>query len=112
MGLDNFARPCPEGELSAEDLAAFEKADIQLCGGVFSGGNGSFNGKVYFELVYDITGTYLNTEWIPPEEVTNMYEKLKFCHLKDFPGKEQDILELRKFFKVCVQRHLGLAAWW
>jgi len=112
MGLDTYALPHIGGELSDEDVEAFEKTDIKLCGGLFSGSGGSFRGKVYEDLIWDITGQSLYQKWIPPEEVSNMYEKLKACNLDDFPDKEWDIANLRKFFEVCVQRRLGLAGWW
>jgi hypothetical protein len=110
MGLDTCALPYRGGQLSDEDVEAFKKAAIELCGGLLSGNPGDFRGKVYSDLIWDITGQSLYQEWIPPEEVRNMYEKLEACNLDDFPDKEWDIVELRKFFKVCVQRHLGLAA--
>ncbi len=114
MGLDIFASRSPDDiELSDEDLQAFAEANIELCGGIFSGcGNdGSFRGKVYILMVLEITGVSLNQDWIPPETVQEMYEALLA-----FDAQENENLskngsqthDLRKFFQVCSERGLGL----
>ncbi len=118
MGLDTFASRSPHDiELSDEDLQAFREANIDLCGGIFSGnGNdGSFRGKVYVIMISDITGQNLFKGWIPPETVREMYASLMACDpQKDFRENDWygcipvDILELRKFFRVCSERYLGL----
>jgi hypothetical protein len=121
MGLDNFARRGPEEEEPApDDLAAFEAADIQLCGGILSGDADSFRGKVYDILVTTITGESLLQDWIPPDRVKRMYEALAGCdpeevaeeHDARFGDTKVQIDNLRKFFKVCVERNLGLIGWW
>lgn len=112
MGLDTYAQPSPDEELSAEDEQAFEQAGISLCGGLLSGNDGSFRGKVYDDLVYEVTGQSLYQEWIPPEVVAAMYQKLRSCNLSDHPDREDDIKNLRRFFKVCMDRSLGLHGWW
>lgn len=121
MGLDNFAARSPGEELTEEDLEAFEKADIHLCGGVLSGPPDSFRGKVYSDLILDITGESLYQQWIPPERVKRMYEALIRCDAKeaivnrDYDERfvdESAIVNLRKFFRVCVERNLGLIGWW
>ena len=121
MGLDTFASRSPEDiELTGEDIQAFEQADIQLCGGIFSGsGNdGSFRGKLYVMMVLDITGESLYRGWIPPETVREMSTALEDCDpqqaFKEYSWhgcSPADILELRKFFKVCNERGLGLINW-
>jgi hypothetical protein len=106
-------------ELS-EDAAAFEAADIELCGGVISGSPGSFRGKVYDRLVFAITGVSLYQEWIPPDRVEQMCEALLHCDPADYAdcndprfGDPQSTVEnLRRFFRVCVQRGLGIVGWW
>jgi hypothetical protein len=73
MGLDTYASRSPEDlVLTEEDLQAFADAQIELCGGIFSGEGGSFRGKVYASLLLDITGVSLYAEWIPPETVHQM----------------------------------------
>ncbi len=52
MGLDTFAsRSSEDILLTDEDIQAFKDADISLCGGLLSGGGGSFRGKVYASLI-------------------------------------------------------------
>jgi hypothetical protein len=121
IGLDNFAARRPDEHLTPKDLAAFEEADIHLCGGILSGPPDSFRGKVYSELVQDVTGESLYQEWIPPERARKIYESLANCDPKevmrtgDYDERfidESAIIDLRKFFKVCVERELGLKGWW
>src|SRR4030065_1327908 len=82
MGLDTFASRSPlDIERNDEDLQAFQEANIELCGGIFSGnGNdGSFRGKVYVIMLADITGQNLFKGWIPPKTVREMYTSLMAC---------------------------------
>lgn len=120
MGLDNFVARGPDEELTQEDVEAFKKTDVRLCGGILSGPADSFRGKVYSDLIADITGESLYQKWIPPERVKKMYEALvNYDHQKDEgkidPGDlrfdESTLINLRKFFKVCAERNLGLAGW-
>ena len=139
MGLDNYALQGPDRALAAEerefepdedlerlgfkplsdeDIEAFEEADIHLSGGVLSGEDGGFRGKVYDLLVQDITGESLYQEWIPPGRVKKMYEALMKCDPKEvlkgeygYDLSESSIINLRKFFKVCAERNLGLVGW-
>lgn len=114
MGLDTYAQPNQDDELSERDVQAFMEARINLCGGILSGnGNdGSFRGKVYDGIVCKITGCSLYQYWIPVEDVAEMYRKLKSCRMEDCPGHEEDIENLKRFLKVCVDRELGLVGWW
>ena len=117
MGLDTFAsRSSEDIDLTDDDLRAFEAANIELCGGIYSGsGNdGSFRGKIYALMILDITGTSLYQEWIPPETVAQMYTALLAYEPQPTLEKDnslQNLLELQKFFKVCVDRGLGLINW-
>jgi len=119
VGLDTFAsHSSDEIELSDADIQAFSNADISLCGGIFSGGgnDGSFRGKVYAELILEITGESLYSEWIPPETVQEMCTSLMVCDPEEaadwgYRNTAQEVVELRKFFQVCVQRGLGLVGW-
>lgn len=120
MGLDNYARGPKGEELNDADLAAFEAAGPNLCGGIVSGDPGSFRGKVYFSLVLEITGVSLTDDFIEPARVKEMYEALRDCepslfaeHYNEQVGElEGQIRELRTFFKVCAERGLGIASWW
>lgn len=123
MGLDTYARhPKPENDedatyasLSEEEEKAFGRANIALCGGMMSGnGNdGSFRGKVYSGLIQEITGESLYQNWIPPERVRVMADKLD-SYDGPPPRAEDDetIPNLRRFFRVCVELNLGLVGWW
>jgi len=119
MGLDTFAsRSSEDIKLSEEDIQAFNDAEISLCGGLFSGDGGSFRGKVYATLLLEITGESLYAEWLPPETVRTMYAALAACDPQDavdglgYPDHPPaDVIEMRKFFKVCSERGLGLLGW-
>jgi len=119
MGLDTYAVRVPGNvELTDEDIRAFQEADITLCGGLFSGNDGSFRGKVYASYVQEITGESLYEMWLPPETVRKMYHAMVAYER----SPEQDAssmvpthfehLELCKFFKVCSERGLGLVGWY
>ena len=118
MGLDTFASRSPlDIELNDEDLQAFQEANIELCGGIFSGnGNdGSFRGEVYVIMIADITGQNLFKGWIPPETVREMYASLMACDPEKVFREnnwngciQEDLTELRKFFRVCSEHNLGL----
>lgn len=119
MGLDTYAMRGPGKGLTQEDLDAFEAAGIELCGGMLSGPTDSFRGKVYDDVIQEITGEGLYDEWIPPERVKRMYEALAKCNPEEaakgdyrYSMSESDIINLRKFFKVCADRKLGLFGWW
>lgn len=119
MGLDTFASRSPDDIiLSEEDLLAFSDADIQLCGGIFSGGDGSFRGKVYATLIMEITNVSLYQDWIPPKTVQEMCTALMSCDAQEaidfsdsFNSTIGEVQNLRKFFKVCSDRNLGLLNW-
>ena len=120
MGLDTYAVHTPEDiELTEDDIQAFKEANISLSGGMLSGGGngGSFRGKIYAMLILEITGESLYDEWLPPETVCKMYEMLMDCDPEDsiarwdYGNTVAEILELRKFFKVCSERGLGLVGW-
>lgn len=129
MGLDNYAsRSKDEISLIDADLQAFSGADIHLCGGLFSGDPGSFRGEMYDLLLLDVTGVSPLQDWIPPQTVRIMYLALLSCDPNTLMEKYQrcyadleqeyrgssleeltvDIWELRKFFRVCAERSLGL----
>ena len=123
MGLDVYALRSPEEALREEDVLAFEQANIELCGGIFSGDGGSFRGKVYDMLILDITGESLYQQWIPPETVKEMAAALHRVDRDEFDKTAPEqyryekfnsytIEHLCKFFDVCVTLGLGLAGDW
>jgi hypothetical protein len=122
MGLDTYAsRKADRVELTPEDEAAFTAADPQLCGGMYSGGKASFRGKVYDVLILETTGSSLYQEWIPPEEVKAMFDRLGAYTPAELAAISEQVdeqhtawecAELQKFFRVCAERGLGLIGWW
>jgi len=120
MGLDTYASKTPgEIQLTPEQSRAFEEADIHLCGGVLSSGGASFRGKVYVEVILDATGECLCQDWIPPERVGSMYQALAACDPEEVAERSdiwvvspEEIIGLRRFFKVCAEHELGLIGWW
>ena len=105
--------------MTDEDEAAFEAEGPNLCGGMLSGCRDSFRGKVYSGLIARITGQSLYEHFIPPERVKAMYAALRDCdpnEIEDcsrrFGEPKEQIDELRKFFKVCAERNLGIVGWW
>jgi len=103
--------------LSEEDHQAFINAHVRLHGGLFSSDYGTFDGRSYDLLVTQITGESLNQGFIPPETVRKMYQALCEFDMPDTIGNlgedntGEDVDKLRKFFKVCSERGLGLACW-
>jgi len=123
LGLDSYASRTPgDVELTAGDEQAFVAAGIELCGGLNSGDNGSsFRGNVYLDVVDRVADTSLMAEWIPPEEIRAISAAFERCdparvakESKDdrYPASEVEIGSLRRFFRVCADRGLGLTGWW
>ena len=115
MGLDTFAARTPQDEeLGEKDSRAF--AGIELCGGMHSGSDGSFRGKVYDSLIEGVTGVSLYQEWIAPEAVREMAAALEACDTErvaiEFDSSPVDCEHLRRFFQICGERGLGLIGWW
>ena len=119
MGLDNYAARVPGNvELTEEDIKAFQEADITLCGGLFSGNDGSFRGKVYANYVEEVTSESLYDMWLPPETVHKM--ALTMAAYQRSPEQDADSMvptsfehdSLCKFFEVCSERGLGLVGWY
>ena len=116
MGLDNYAARDPSGELTLEDVTAFEEADIQLGQGAWG-----FRGKIYDELIYNVTGVSLYQGWLPPEVVRQMWVALERCDPEQVAKETKaykesitpfDVTELQKFFRVCAVHNLGIRGSW
>ena len=119
MGLDNFAKRALGEDLTEEDRAAFKAAAPNLCGGWAGEEPWDLRGKVYAVLVEEVTGESLYDDFLAPDTVKAMYEALRDCEPGEvvsynpgFGDPEAQIRELRKFFKVCAERNLGIASWW
>jgi hypothetical protein len=121
MGLDTYAARSREGDLTDQDTQAFEAADLQLCGGIWSGGGPSFRGKVYSDVVERVSGVSLYEEWIPPETVREMADAFARCDpeavAREMTGEVHaptagEVATLGAFFRLCADRGLGLTGWW
>jgi hypothetical protein len=121
VGLDTYAARTQRGSLTRADLEAFEEAEIELCGGIHSGGWDSFRGKVYDPVVEHVTGVSLYADWIPPETVRRMARAFERCDPERvareteqlvYQASPAEIVGLRKFFEICAERGLGLVGWW
>ncbi len=114
MGLDTYAQRSPDEDPSPEDREAFRSADVALCE---CQGDTSFRGKIYVSLVLEATGVGLTQEWIPPEVVRRMAASLEsidpVAAVVGEPRVEPwEVLELRRFFRLCAERDLGLVGSW
>ncbi len=122
MGLDIYASRVPgDIELTAEDERAFALAAIELCGGMLSGADGSFRGKVYLDVVDRVAGVWLGAEWTSPDEVRAIWAAFDRCDparvATESAGDRHaataaEIRSLRMFFGICAARGLGLIGSW
>jgi hypothetical protein len=120
MGLDTYASNREDRiTLTGEQEEAFEDADISLCGGMYSGYGGSFRGKVYVDLLMDVTGVHLYQDWISPETVREMVAAFREFDAKGLEEMAEKhklsaavIRDLQKFLAVCAEHDLGLIGWW
>ena len=109
MGLDNFWR-LPEGK------EVTFKPPLKLCGGMLSGhGDGSFRGKVYDEIVEDVTRVSLYGD-IDAATVKQMSEMLDGTPYDpefeaNFDIKKAEYNDLRRMFRTYADADANLAAW-
>lgn len=108
MGLDSFWVH-PDGE----DVPHPEfDPPLRLCGGMFSGnGSGSFRGKVYEDLVREVTGHSLYQEVIDNETVRAMADDLAVlqnCSSRD--NIEQK--DIARMFRAYADAGFELKGWW
>jgi hypothetical protein len=127
MGLDTYAF---DGKNQAPD-SNFD--GISLCGGMFSGSGSSFRGKVYNSFVNWVTNDQVDlyTERNSSDEVTLLYNAIDEFLLGGTSEELQDALDelhnngdieyhykideirdLHKFMKVCVDNNYTLVGWW
>lgn len=105
MGLDSMWSGSVEG-------------NFDVCGGIFSGhGNSSFRGKVYNNLIEEVTGVSLYQEEIPNSTILEMGRKLGQIPFDDVKKIAPNI-EQKEFFDVVLmfQTHgkagHSLRGWW
>jgi hypothetical protein len=85
----------------------------------------SIRGKVYNDLVMEVSGISLYQEWTPPEEVrliaaafatrtpeelVSVWNDVDCRYGSDHASSEAAALQV--FFRVCADRGLGLIGWW
>lgn len=104
-------------------------AGIQLIGGLFSGGEGasSFRGKVYNDLIEDVTGVSLYQHIIEAEVVAQMADALAAYASTPHEDSDEDsdddgygrgyeysedLESLVRFFAVCKENGYSLSGWW
>jgi hypothetical protein len=124
MGLDSYASRSPgDVVLTEEDTAAFANADLELCGGLYSGdGGASFRGKVYASLILEVAEEDIYEEWLPPaavgrisdalgkrtpDELASLYEETA----GRWSTTPKQMADLQRFFAICAERGLGLIGW-
>ena len=125
MGLDSYCRNSVP--ITVEDDPRL--ANLKLCGGMMSGSgsDGSFRGKVYADMVKEITGVSLYQTTIPTEEVKDMADAMA-TWLADNPGDHttktseltgdpivtarQEIIDLQILFEVTAAADGFVTGWW
>ena len=133
MGLDTFAGRYPrlvvdddeEFGCRPEDLAAFRRAERRCerrWGGCLFGEN-YLRGKLFDQLVRQVTGQTLYREWIDPDTVGRMaaaFDRSDPHAVIAAVEREgavyehgpEVVLQLREFLRVCADRGLGLVGSW
>ncbi len=118
MGLDTFVDTNDE-----KILNEFNNANLKLCGGLFSSnGQGSFRGKVYDDIVQDITGVTLYREQIGVDTLYVMRNKMVefqnktpkrefYKYLRDHFITKREYDDLIIFFTICIRNNVGIVAW-
>lgn len=114
MGLDTCASRTPDDELTPADKAVFAELDLFLCEWIR---DGCFRGKVYIDVVDRVAGYCLAYGWSTPEEVAEIADAFDACDPDEvvaassrdhYPVDRREVLALRRFFRICADRGLGL----
>ena len=118
MGLDNyFVKQCSPGETAPEVKI---EPSSRLCGGIFSGGDSSFRGKVYAPFVLEVSGIDLYDDFIPAHVVNQMASDIESWlaeHEGDYehgewPIERAEIADLARVMRAHAGAEFGLASWW
>ena len=93
-----------------------------LCGSFFfsnHGEDGSFRGKVYDDLIYEVTGYTLYTEEYTPEQVVDIADRLGRLgkvQIKDLAAKHgctvEEIEALVTLFQQAKEKGCRYMGWW
>ena len=121
MGLDNFfTKECAPGE-QAPVVSIDPPAN--LCGGIFSGGDSSFRGKVYNDFVVRVTDVSLYEDRTGPDTVIKMADSIaKWIsanpgkHFQnqeyDWPIEHSEIIDLERVFRIHGEAGFSLVSWY
>lgn len=100
----------------------FAEVPNVLCGGLFSGNGAgpSFRGKIYNELIEELTGVSLYQEEIPNTVVKGMADSLGVLlvtginsrQCKKIGIKEVEVESLAKWFRVVADNNGIVVGWW
>ena len=126
MGLDSFASRTPvDVTLADEDRAAFEAAQIELCGGICRRRRGQESLPARSTTRWSSNSpNSLYQEWVTPEEVkliSRILDEHTPEELTEFwdgvepyrvPHSAVEAGNLGRFFHLCAERGLGLIGWW
>lgn len=118
MGLDSFFK------IKKYSTPEWKKLNVKLCGGLFSGEGAdySFRGKVYNDLVQQVTGISLYSFEISNSDLIEMSNKLqetkydiKWGAINKYPYDitKQEYADIKKIFKIAAEtENCVLVGWW
>ena len=102
--------------------------DLRLCGGLFSEhGQGSFRGKVYAELIEEISHISLYQEYLPNRDVRVIADALESTEYQERWGEgkyelpwawynyrvtRDEYEDLRRMFRAYADVGAALVGWW
>ena len=134
MGLDNYwvkiidsgdgREIIPMDELPDGERPAFDPP-LYVCGGLFSGGDYSFRGKVYVGLILEVTGYSLYDEHIENDGILAIADALEdfiarhdadleaaLTNLSCFCEREpEEVRDLARMFRAFGEAGAALEAW-
>lgn len=112
MGLDNYWKK------NESDNGVID-GDFKICGGICSGnGNDSFRGKVYNNIVSEITGVSLYDEKIPNDIICQMNEKIQNCDYEtaqsfaSYELSKDEWADFQKMWDSHTKAGHYLISWW
>lgn len=91
---------------------------LHLCGGIFSSPEaGSFRGKMYNELIENISGISLYQLRISNEDVRQIAYALDRAGPEDLDGlyyelEERELEDLRRMFRAYADEGAAILGWW
>ena len=112
MGLDNYWK-------DQHGKEGYVEGYFRVVGGLCSGnGNDSFRGKVYNEIVHELTGESLYQDKISSETVKEMNEAIQECEfermrkLTCWEIEENEWTDFKRMWQAHSNAHHHLVSWW